>query len=63
MAADGKLEPRMLSGKGATDGHGLVYRIGRGWGPEAVGAAVIVDDDEPSSPATGQLWYDTDDTC
>lgn len=58
---DGRYPLNMLGGGGAAVGDTLVWD-GIRWVPGASGLA-IVDTAEPASPATGQLWYDTDDTC
>lgn len=64
MAGDGRLALKHISGSGAAPEWVLTWipGVGAQWRAAASGLA-IVDDAEPSSPAIGQLWYDTDDTC
>jgi hypothetical protein len=62
MARDGKYPADMISGSGAAPGDTLVWD-GTRWVPGAAAPPVVVDPTEPASPATGQLWYDTDATC
>lgn len=59
---DGRLDPARIGGPGAAVGDTLVWD-GMRWVPGPAAQGVVVDDDEPASPATGLLWYDTDDTC
>jgi hypothetical protein len=61
---DGKVDVRSLGGSGAHkdavpthDGATVKWKV------PAPGGLVIVQATEPTSPATGQLWYDTDATC
>ena len=62
MAADQRLPLNRISGSGAAVGDVLVWDGAR-WLPGEAGASVTVSTTAPSSPATGDLWYDTDDTC
>lgn len=59
---DGRIDPARIGGPGAAVGDTLVWD-GMRWVPGEAAQGVHVSTTAPASPATGRLWYDTDDTC
>ena len=62
MRGDGRIEPDKVAVKGAPGGKVLTSDGYRATWDDAP-AGVYISASAPSSPAVGQLWYDTDDVC